>query len=200
MYTFLISIAFFFLLSACIFGKRLKENQLIVKAIIISGSFLSIVVVNGIVGLQVPFTVVETRERELSGEVNSAIRLRELDTTIRLKGLIGYGLNISAEGDTTASRIYLNGWRDFSLMGNNRIVNLHFLNENDTIPRWVLHKQRRIVKNNRWISSLGLPRGNIKYYDIYLPNDSIHREIVSWIDPDKVPDFFKDEKISYYEN
>jgi hypothetical protein len=50
---------------------------------------------------------------------------------------------------------------------------INWLPEGDTIPRYERWREKRIIPNNNWISSIGIPNG-FRVYKIYIPRDSIH--------------------------
>jgi len=173
MYTFILSAVFFLLLSGIIFGKRMKQNQFFIVLIVFFGTMVTCITVNGIVGKKIPLTFIKIKEKSLLNKRISTIELR--DTNINLNAFIGYDIDINKDNDTIANHINFNGC---TYIDTNDLV-FNYLDGNDTIPKWQRIQERRLV-NNRWIVPFGLPRGKT-YIEVYLPNDSTHNELMSYI-------------------
>ncbi len=175
MLTFLISAAVFFLIGGCIYNKNIKQHQFHIALIVVIGTLISTSIVNGVMGLKIPYTYVEVKEKPLTSWRKTHETV--IDSTKYYWSLIEFDVEVQDDGDTL--------WRnlEFKERTINRLdknAEIHFLNDIDTIPRWRLIRQKRIVDNN-WVIPLGLPRGD-QYYEIYIPNDSIHQEMVSLIE------------------
>ena len=171
MYTFMISAAFFLLLSGIIFRKRIKENQFFVGLIVFFGTFLTCVTVNGVIGLNTPYTMVEIREVPLIENKISSIKLAPKDSIIRLKSYIDFDYYVNKKD--TVCNIDV-GW--LSITDPKRIT-IKYVSENDSIPVKRVFQPRKLV-DNRWVVPFGVPRGK-RIYKLTVPNDSIHNEVFS---------------------
>jgi hypothetical protein len=180
MYTFGILAAFLLFVSGCIFGKKINEHRLEVALIVLVGTFIGCIVVNGVCGLKIPYTSELVKHRNL--------KLRECliktDTTIKFNSYLRYKYEISKK-DT-------NQWMDFNNYGgylhrdDTKIV---FLDPHDTITKPYYEKFREVrVSDNKWVSSLGLPSGKVNFV-FHIPDDSTHRKLMNYLHHN----FFKDE-------
>ena len=188
MYTFGILAAFFLILSGIIFKGKIKDNQFIVGLIVVAGTLIGSAIVNGIVGLDVPYTLSKVKTKELSSKKTAKVITLE-DTLIYEHACINYRyvMELKKNGDTSLTH-YMdigfpdnfyksNGHRETEKIG--RTVHVKFLPEGDSIPHYDKMKYKRISPN-RWISTAGLPRGG-KEFHVYIPNDSIHQVLMTQI-------------------
>ncbi len=185
MYTFGILAAFFLILSGIIFRKNIKENQVLVGFIVFVGTMVGSVIVNGVVGLDTPYTLTHVKTKELS-DVRTAIVFDLEDTLLYEYACITYRyeMELESDGDTSLSHYVDLGspdafykstaHREKERIGRHLIVK--FLPEGDSIPYYEVKKFKKIP-DNKWVSQLGLPRGG-KTYIAYIPNDSIHNVLM----------------------
>jgi hypothetical protein len=166
MLTFILSVSFFLILSSIIFYKRIRQNQLNIIMIIVFGSFISNTIINGILGLKIPYSYVSVKHIELDSSISI---IRDTLDTLSIKSYIDFNYF------DKNNYIKLNG---NYLRSNNDSVEFKFV-ENNKKPFVSKEKQKRI-SNNKWVSILGLPRGKTKYV-FNIPNDSIHQELLCHI-------------------
>jgi len=169
MITFILSVLFFSVLSSIIFYKRIKQNQLNIIMIIILGSFISNTIINGILGLRIPYTYVSIKQIELD---SSIVSINDSVDTISINGYIRYNYNksdninyISADGK--------------NLKSNKDLVEFKFI-ENNNIKPFISKERQKRITTSKWVSMIGLPRGKNKWV-FNIPNDSIHQEIICYI-------------------
>ena len=135
MYTFIILAIVSFLISGIVFGKRLKENQFFVALIVICGTLLGSVIINGVVGLKIPLKEVKVKEFPLDRELSKIITPTD---TIKFISYLEY--NYEMEADSSIESNYLD-FRSFECLlpsESNRIArfSINWLPEGDTIPRY----------------------------------------------------------------
>ena len=202
MYTFGILAAFFLILSGIIFKKRIKQNQLAVGLIVFAGTLIGMAVVNGVVGMKTPWTLVDVKEKNLkSGYISEVMEYG--DTLYYNYSYIDYHfkVQIDEDGDTTYSRYIDLGNPDAFYMSNTtregenigRTIEIKFLPEGDTIPYYEVKKYKRIP-DNRWVSGFGLPPGG-RHFIAYIPNDSLHNVLMSHMN-EKFFEYEEAEKIA----
>lgn len=172
MYTFIISAAISFLIAAMLFGKKLKENLFFTALIIVGGSLIGVSIVNGVVGMKTPLTGVKVREYPLDEEISRIVI--GTDTTIFLSVLEFTYLKkpsgkISERSLDFANVDYYSADESIRLSH----LTIDWLEEGDTIPRHEVWKEKRIIKDNRWVTHFGIPDGK-KFRRVYIPQDSIH--------------------------
>ena len=171
MYTFIISAILFLLLSGIIFGKRIKKNQLLVALIVFLGTFLTCVIVNGVIGLNTTYTLVKIREVPLKTKISS-IKFMPKDSITMFKSYIDFDYLISK--NDTICHIGVSGIKDII---NTEHITINYITENDSIPIKRVFQPRKLV-DNRWVVPFGLPRGK-KIYKLLVPNDSINNEVLT---------------------
>ena len=174
MYTFLIAVGFFFLLSGVIFGKKIKQHQFQVAGIIFIGTLVTMIIVNGIIGLRTPYSFVKIKEKELKKRTSSIEVVN--DSTIKLKGYIDFNLSINKNNEVKNNYIDVTDW--VNVYKPERII-VKYTSEDDSIPRREVFQYRKIV-DNHWVAPIGVPRGD-KIYHFYIPNDSANNEILFYI-------------------
>jgi len=185
MYTFLIAVLIFAGLSAIIFGKNIKENIFGVILIIFIGTFVSTTIVNGVLSSKCKTTkTVLIRSKVL--EINEKIDIN--DTIFNLKindstSIKYFYIGLNADFDKKSKKYITN----LSVRGDNRtfyscdstLFDIKFLPKGDSIPRINKYKTFK-VSNSKWFSTFGIPKVN-KHWTIYIPNDSINRELVKLV-------------------
>lgn len=173
MYTFGILAAFFFLLSGAIFGKKIKQNQPIVALIVVAGTLIGSIIVNGVLGLSLPYQDVEVRTKVL--KVQTSKIYTHNDTTI-LDSYIRFAYGIE-EGQEEPDYNYvdINLFEDINYLDREKLK-VEFLPEGDSIPYVKVFRAKRLT-DNKWITQFGLPSGG-KHYIAYLPNDSVHNVLM----------------------
>lgn len=178
MYTFLISVGFFFLICAIIFKKKIKQHWFPSFLIIFVGTLISCSIVNGVVGLKYPLKFEKVKVKPL-GWYESEIKLP--DTTLEYLGHISLDLKINKNGHIIQTpRLHISRRLDYNYNKEKPdFINIYYLSPEDSVPRFERFREQRTI-NNHWVSSIGVPRGK-RYYNIYLPKDSIHVEIVNQI-------------------
>jgi len=187
MYTFIILAIVSFLISGIVFGKRLKEKQFFVALIVIAGTLLGSVIVNGIYGLRVPLKEVKVKEYPLKKDISVIITPSD---TVELLTYLDY--NYTMKPDSSMKHNYLDFYdvECFLPTEKNRIsrLSINWLSEGDSIPRWEKWREKRLI-DNMWISSIGIPNGR-KLFKVYIPRDSVHMVLINELN-DKF--FAKDE-------
>ena len=186
MYTFGILAAFFLILSGIIFKGKIKENQFAVGLIVFAGTLIGSVIVNGVVGLDTDYTRTEKRMKELPIQTSKVIAFD--DTLLYEHTYLQYVYTeeLEKDGDTTLSNNYVDVGGVTSLfyqseldreMGKNGTdIRVEFLPEGDSIPYYVVYKDKKVI-DNKWVSPFGLPRGG-RTFIAYIPNDSIHNVLM----------------------
>jgi hypothetical protein len=166
MYTYLISIAVFFLVSAMIFKGKIQQNIFSVILIVVAGSFVSTAAVNGILSSKVKYEKTLVRK-----EVHlPQIRTFHFNDSTKIE-ICRLGDRVKSTAVSTKDRTLQEG--EFTL---------HFKESGDsTKPGAYFNKYKDVpVTDCKWISTVGIPRKNV-HWDIYLPNDSLNRAMVTII-------------------
>lgn len=172
MYTFAIAAVLSFILAGAIFGKRIKQNQMTVAMIVFAGTFLASVITNGILGKDIPYTLVKTKTKYLYTQ-HSEVRMEDdtlfyKDTDLKYRYVEEYKKN----GDTTLSHyIDIGGIYDEFYPSNsgNRKLFVELLPKEDSSDAYVDIYRYKKIPNNRWVSKIGLPMGGRKFH-VYLEN------------------------------
>ena len=177
MYTFLILAVFFFLVSGVIFRKSLKQNQFLVILIVGSGTLIGTTIVNGVIGLKIPYTRIAIKTKDLPLYNSEIITPSD---TMKFKSYIGFDYEMEKDSSIESNYICIHL---SSALGNtnNKLYRLtiSYLPAGDSIPRLIISKDKRLVES-KWISSFGIPNGK-KYYQVYIPDDSIHHVLMDQI-------------------
>jgi hypothetical protein len=189
MYTFLICALISFLVSGVIFGKRLRDNKLFVGLIVVAGTLIGVSAINGILGLSIPFTEVKVKEYPLEIQVSEIITPSD---TLKLEAYVEFDYRMKADSSIKHSNL---DFVHFDYMepeesGRLERFSIYWLPEGDTIPRYEIWKEKRIVKDSKWISSIGIPNGR-RLNRVYIPCDSVHMVLVNELNDKFFP---KDEK------
>ena len=174
MYTFIISVVFFLLLSGIIFRKNIKNKSFTVAIIVIIGTLLTNTIVNGIVGFNTPFENVKIKEVKLE-LTKSEIFI--IDTTEIYNGYLCYDLSIKKRNEgvkITCNNFGVQNTLIDELSSSK--LKIHYLPEGDTIPYREVYQKRRLVDKN-WVVPFGVPRGK-RIQHFYIPNDSIHNTLI----------------------
>jgi hypothetical protein len=180
MYTFGILVVFSFLLSAAIFGKKIKERQFETGCIVFATTFIGMVIVNGVVGLKIPYTITKVKQHELWWRETTI----KADTTVKFASLLRYKFEVSKK-DTTQYMDF-NNYAGYLHAKTTRFV---LLDRHDTITKPYYEKFREVRQtDNKWISSLGLPKGEVSFV-FYLPDDSVTHKFLHYAHKY----FFRDE-------
>jgi hypothetical protein len=172
MYTFLICAAFSLIVAGIIFGKRLRDNIFSTALIVLIGSFIGVSVVNGVLGLRIPFTEVLIKEKHLSAEISRIATPRD---TILISGYLEFDYNMLPDSSIKYNQL---DSKSFDCIDSDKLsrisrFSIHWLPEGDTIPHLEIWREKRIVTDSKWISSIGIPGGR-RLNKIYLPQDSAH--------------------------
>jgi len=188
MYTFIILAIVSFLISGIVFGKRLKENQFFVALIVICGTLLGSVIINGVVGLKIPLKEVKVKEFPLDRELSQIITLTD---TIEFISYLEYTYKMKSDSSIKYNSLDFDNIEYLQSSETGRIsrFSINWLPEGDTIPRYERWKEKRIIGDNRWISSIGIPNGR-RLHKVFIPQDSIHIVLVNHLN-DK---FFRNEE------
>jgi len=177
MYTFLISAAVSFLIAAVIFGKKLKQNLFFAVLIVIGGSLIGVSAVNGIVGMNIPFTEVKVKEAPLDKELCKIITPTD---TIEFVSYLEYDYQMKKDSSIKYNSLDFDYADYYSPDENGRLsrLSINWLPVGDSIPRYERWREKRIVKDNKWISQFGIPNGK-RINKIYIPQDSIHMVLIN---------------------
>jgi hypothetical protein len=182
MYTFGVLVIFAFIISATIFGKKIKERQFETGCIVFATAFIGCILVNGIVGLKVPYTVELVKHRNLKLRETTIIT----DTTIKFNSYLRYKYEISKKD--TNQYLDFNNYAGYLHPYDTKIV---FIDANDTITKPYYEKFKEVrIADDKWISSMGLPRGKATFV-FHIPNDSINRVFMNYLNKN----FFKNENV-----
>lgn len=193
MYTFVILALISFILAGAIFGKRIKENQLTVAMIVFVGTLLGSIIVNGIRGMDIPYTLTKIRTKEL-GAQHTFIRVNKdtiIDQYMRLRYV--YDLEIEEDGDTSLTNyVDIGGQYDSFYSGeeSDRKLFVDILPEGDSIDIVDIYRYKRIP-DNRWISKLGLPGGGREFH-VHLQDIEKNHVLIDQLNEK----FFTDERKS----
>lgn len=185
MYTFGILALFFLLLSGAIFGKNIKKNQHLVAMIVVAGTLVGSIIVNGVLGLSIPYTQVEIKKKALilqDTDIMMPTDTLEFDSYVEFNYQLKPG-----KDETNLNHLDVNLWDDV-YHSERDMITVEFLPEGDSIPYIQVFREKRIV-DNKWITPFGLPNGK-KQYVAYIPNDSIHNVLMDQLNEK----FFTDEK------
>jgi len=148
------------------------------------GTFVGSIIVNGILGLPIPYTDTELKTNLLPQEVSKIITPSD---TIEFKSYIQYAYRMKSDSSVEYNHVDLAIWKKF-FKSDQDLLTLQFLPEGDIIPYVSIRRECRLV-DNKWVTEFGLPRGH-KTYIAFIPNDSIHNMLIEHLN-DK---FFTNEK------
>jgi len=174
MYTFIIAAVFSFILAGAIFGKRIKQNQMTVAMIVFAGTLLASVIANGVLGKDIPYTMVKTKTKTL-GAHHSIVK--ELNDTIfdRYTDIqYVYNRKLKKNGDTILSHyINLGGSYDefYHSSDRSRKLTIELMEKGDSTEAYVDVYRLKKLPNSKWVSKLGLPMGGREFH-VYLENCS----------------------------
>lgn len=161
--TFIISIVFFFLLSALIFQKRLKENVFLTIVIIFFGTIVSTTIIGSILIDDVQY------EAKLVKTIALKLKTSKLTDSINIRGYI-YVDSIGSYHD-----IIFNDLK-FSSKDEVNKLTFKYLEKGDSIPKYERYIDIPSI-SSKWIRARNFPKEN-KQYIVYIPNDSIHHILV----------------------
>lgn len=184
MYTFGILAAFFLILSGVIFGKKIKQNQFAVVLIVFAGTLIGSVIVNGIVGLDIPLSDTEVKTKNLNKHESEIYTLTD---TLEFYSYVEYNYEMEEDSTINYNFVEICLADDIYYSEREKLI-IKYLPEGDSIPYVSVRKNKRLT-DSKWITSFGLPGGN-RHYVAYIPNDSIHNVLMDQLN-DK---FFIDEK------
>ena len=174
MYTFIIAALLSFILAGAVFGKKIKKNQMAVAMIVFVGTLLASVITNGILGKDIPYTLVKVKTKTL-GTHHSLVQ--ELNDTIfdRYTDLqYIYHKKLKKNGDTTLSHyIEIGGFADefYPNSTRRRGLSIELMAKEDTTEAYVDIYRYKKLPSSKWVSKLGLPMGGREYH-VYLENCS----------------------------
>lgn len=187
MYTFGILAAFFFLLSGAIFGKRIKQNQHMVALIVVAGTLIGSVIVNGILGLSIPFSEVEVRTKAL---LKGGTEIFTPTDTMKFYSYVEFNYKLKeGKKETEYNNIEICLLDDIYPSEKDKLE-IRYIPEGDTIAPYVSIRKFKRVVDNKWVTPFGLPNGGRRYV-AFIPNDSIHNVLMDQIN-DKF--YMKDEE------
>ena len=177
MYTFGILAAFFLILSGIIFGKRIKQNQFIVVLIVFVGTMIGSIIVNGVLGMKIPYTPVVMKERLM---VLQTSKILTIDDTIEFESYLQFFYEVKKKDSTIKTNwLDIGDWIDPFYGDRAEKLKIFFLAEGDTIPYYKVLRGKRLT-DSKWISPSILPRGG-RRFEVYIPNDSIHNVLMDQI-------------------
>lgn len=174
MYTFGILAIFFFILSGIIFGKNIKQNQFLVGVIVFVGTLIGSIIVNGVVGMKVPFTTVVLKEKPMYLQ---ATKLETPDTTLKFKSYLQFVYEIKEDSIIKDNWVDVGYLHSLFFQRDQDRIKIHFLAEGDSVPYFKIMKKKRLV-DNKWVTPFGIPRGGKRIFEVYIPNDSIHNILI----------------------
>lgn len=175
MYTFGLLCIGLFLLCGVIFKKNIKQNQFAVYFIIIFGSLIGSTIVNGILGLDIPYSKILQKERVITTiETGLWVTLDTIaedsicyDTILNGSVPIKYRYLTDSLENVTDNYIFI---EEISYTFNNNNANSLTINLiSDSIPRVRTYKYRREI-DSKWIAPFGLPSRGDKTYEVDLPS------------------------------
>lgn len=175
MYTFIISILAFLLISGLIYGKNINRYKAGVFFIILLGTAITVSMANLALGKNFPYKQVEVKEFILDNNGSFNIEGNEEAQDLDL----GFSLDIN-EDKTKMNLDLYNIFKSYESIDINsdRFV-FKLANKKDTVSYYKMYKCKRHT-DNKWTINFGYPIINKKYI-IYLKNDSSHRVIYNYI-------------------
>ena len=159
MYTFILSVFIFFLISALIYKKKLPRRIFQTALIVIGGSLITMTVVNGLVQRNYKYTKTFIKQKPLKKHYIS-----DLNDSTYVWSVVEIDYNIN--------HIYFRGFEVHDT--NTPII---FLTDTTIVPYWKKFKESKQI-NSKWISSLGIPKQN-RSFELYLPNDSAYHVLIN---------------------
>ena len=183
MYTFAIAAVLSFILAGAIFGKRIKQHQMTVAMIVFAGTLLASVIVNGVVGKNIPYSLVKIKTKTLKTD-HSIVRIDKdtiFDEYAHIQYL--YIVKVKKNGDTaTVHYIDIGSFNDFYPGKTSyRELFIELLPEEDsTTSAYVDVYRHKKIPNSRWVSKMGLPMAGREFH-IYLENNPKHRFLLEQI-------------------
>ncbi len=193
MYTFGILAVLSFILAGAIFGKKIKENQLTVAMIVFASTLLGSIIVNGIIGMDTPYTLIKIRTKELSDQHTFVLVMEDtiIDQYMRLQYI--YDMEVEEDGDTSLTHyVDVGGSYDNFYSGeeSDRKLFVDILPEGDSIDIVDIYRYKRIP-DNRWVSKLGLPGGGREFH-VHLQDIEKNHVLIDQLNEK----FFTDERKS----
>lgn len=199
MYTFIAICAGLFLLSGIIFKKKIQEYQFFVYVIIIFGSLIGSTIVNGVLGLDVPYSKVLHKEKIIEDTyanlwiVNDTIANDSMvfdsvlntmvpfdsinsDTILKAYAPLKYYYEKDSSGNITKNYLRI-GEVDQYFNDSLSIDGLTIRLSEDTIPRVKIYKYRRVI-DSKWVASFGLPSRGDRSYEVTIPDTDENRILV----------------------
>ena len=188
MYTFLILIAVFFLIAGAIYKGNIRQNTFAVMIIVVCGTFVGSVIVNGIGGMKTPYTKVIVDSGEL--ESSYATMYSDDTTYYKYESYIQYRYDFDDDelGKVDDNRYTINEHWDSFYGHDSHKLTISFLPEGDTVPYYNKYRQKRLI-DSKWISSVGMPRGKTTW-EIFIPNDEKHIYVINFMNQN----FFHNEE------
>lgn len=201
MYTFISLCIGLLLLSGVIFKKKIAEYQFFVYVIIIFGAFVGSTIVNGVLGLDVPYSKVLAKEEIIESAytniwvnydtisndsmvydsvLNAMVSTDYItrDTILKAPLNVIYTFKKDSLGNITKNSIYV---PEISLSFNALLKSdstseskLKIYLTEDTVPRIRVYKYRRIIESN-WVAGFGLPSRGDKTYELMLHDNENNR-------------------------
>ena len=183
MYTFAIAAVLSFILAGAIFGRRIKQNQMSVAMIVFAGTLLASVIVNGVVGKNIPYSLVKIKTKTIKTD-HSVIRI-DKDTIFDQYAHIQYIyiVKVKKDGDTSLTHcIDIGTFNDFyPVKTSSRELFIELLPEEDsTTTAYVDVYRHKKIPNSRWVSKMGLPMAGREFH-VYLENNPKHRFLLEQI-------------------
>lgn len=187
MYTFLILITFFFLVSGILYKGKIKQHLMGTLMIVVAGTFVGNVIVNGIHGMGVPYTKIIVDSDKLT---SSSTVLHTDDSTYKFESYVRYFHIMNEDDSTKVDENYLriNDHIESFYQSESYKLIITFLPEGDTVPYYNKYRQKRMI-DDKWISSVAMPRGKTTW-ELFIPNDLEHREVLKYMNQN----FFNNEE------
>ena len=139
---------------------------------------------NGIQGAKIGYAEVDVKTKYLPLR-STDIEITN-DSVLEFESYIEYNFAYEDDGDVSWSYIEVLGADIYNSERDQ--ITIDWLPEGDSIPYVKVTKEKKIVTNNLWLTSFGLPQGD-KHYYVFLPNDSVHNILMEQINEK----FYKDE-------
>lgn len=172
MYTFFALAAGLFVLSGIIYKKHIMQNQFQVALIVIFGTLIGSTIVNGILGLDVPYSKVFQKEKQLEKLYMSSVIFNE-DTLFYDRTYVNYDIYVDSVGSIKDNSVLVHK----SIFDTLETQQVKFILTEDTIPRVRIYKFRRIIES-KWVAGFGLPSRGDKFYEVYLHKNDVNIKLV----------------------
>lgn len=175
MLTFIIIAAGLYLLSGIVFKKNIKQNQFTVYSIIIVGSLIGTTIINGIFGLDVPYSKVFHKEKIVKNEYSQSVMYK--GDTIAADLPIRYVFKKDSTGKIIKNYIIVS--KVARIFDRTETDIIKFTLVDDSVCRVKIYKNRRVI-DNIWITSFGLPsKAGPRSYEVLLPDTKVNNNLIA---------------------